>query len=107
MACAGQPLGHVLQQHPDMPAQMRHAEPHDRDGASNLRARQLPTASLQAVELLGMKADELAPLKEAADKDEFEALLKRCQFTQWLLRVQTRTRCADRRPCPCVLTASQ
>jgi hypothetical protein len=48
------------------------------------------------VELLGMKADELAPLKEAADKDDLEALLKRCQFTQWLLRVQTRTRCAGR-----------
>ena len=47
---------------------------------------------LQAAELLGMKADELAPLKEAADKDEYEAMLKRCQFTQWVLRVQTRTR---------------
>ncbi len=39
-----------------------------------------------------MKADELAPLKEAADKDDLEALLKRCQFTQWTMRVQTRTR---------------
>ena len=49
-------------------------------------------ALLQAVQLLGMKADELAPLKEAAEKDDLEALLKRCQFTQWLMRVQTRTR---------------
>jgi len=47
---------------------------------------------LQAVQLLGVKADELAPLKEAADKDDLEALLKRCQFTQWVMRVQTRTR---------------
>ena len=47
---------------------------------------------MQAVQLLGLKADELAPLKEAADKDDLEALLKRCQFTQWVMRVQTRTR---------------
>ena len=47
---------------------------------------------MQAVQLLGVKADELAPLKEAADKDDLEALLKRCQFTQWVMRVQTRTR---------------
>ena len=58
----------------------------------------MPAASLQAVELLGMKADDLAPLKEAADTDDLEALLKRCQFTQWLLRVQTRTRCTCRLP---------
>ena len=55
---------------------------------------------LQAVQLLGVKADDLAPLKEAAEKDDLEALLKRCQFTQWVMRVQTRTRRAPRCPSP-------
>lgn len=50
---------------------------------------------LQAVQLLGMKADELAPLKDGGTegKEALEAVFKRAQFTEWQLRVQTRTRC--------------
>lgn len=49
----------------------------------------------QAVQLLGMTADELAPLKDggADGKEALEAVFKKAQFTEWQLRVQTRTRC--------------
>lgn len=50
---------------------------------------------MQAVQLLGMKADELAPLKDGGEggKEALEAIFKKAQFTEWQLRVQTRTRC--------------
>lgn len=49
----------------------------------------------QAVQLLGMKADELAQYKEgggADGKEALEAIFKRAQFRECQLRVQTRTR---------------
>ena len=47
--------------------------------------------------MLGMSADEIAPLKEAADRGAYEAVLRRALWADWLLRVQTRTQCV--RPC--------
>ena len=44
--------------------------------------------------LLGMTADEVAPLKEAPDPKPYEALLERVAWGEWLLRVQSRTQCA-------------
>lgn len=44
--------------------------------------------------LLGMSADEVAPLKEAPDPKPYEGLLERVAWSEWLLRVQSRTQCA-------------
>ena len=49
---------------------------------------------LQARMLLGMSADEVAPLKEAPDPKPYESLLERVAWGEWLLRVQSRTQCA-------------
>ena len=49
---------------------------------------------MQARVLLGMTADEVAPLKEAPDPEPYEALLERVAWGEWLLRVQSRTQCA-------------
>ena len=50
---------------------------------------------MQAVQLLGMKADDLAHHVDggADGKDRVAAIFARAQFTQWQMRVQTRTRC--------------
>jgi hypothetical protein len=52
--------------------------------------------SIQAKELLDMTADELAELKEGpnSDADAFKAALTRSQWSQWVMRVQTRSRWA-------------
>ena len=48
--------------------------------------------------LLGMSADEVAPLKEAPDPKPYEGLLERVAWGEWLLRVQSRTQCAAHMP---------
>ncbi|KAK9828112.1 hypothetical protein WJX81_005736 [Elliptochloris bilobata] len=45
----------------------------------------------QARMLLGMAADEVAPLKEAPDPKPYEAMLERVAWSEWLLRVQSRS----------------
>ncbi|BDA51382.1 Replication protein A 70 kDa DNA-binding subunit B [Coccomyxa sp. Obi] len=45
----------------------------------------------QAEAMLGMSADEIAVLKEDAEPAKYEAVLKRAQWTEWVLRVQCRT----------------
>jgi hypothetical protein len=50
--------------------------------------------------MLGMSADEIAPLREAADRGPFEGVLRRALWAAWLLRVQTRTQCASLRLTP-------
>ncbi len=45
----------------------------------------------QAEAMLGMSADEIAVQKEDAEPAKYEAVLKRAQWTEWVLRVQCRT----------------
>lgn len=48
---------------------------------------------VQAEALLGVSADEVAPLKQASDAAAYEEVLKRAQWSEWVLRVQSRTQC--------------
>lgn len=50
------------------------------------------TRVAQAEQLLGMPADDLAPLKETEGQAEFKEVLKRAQWTQWTMRIRTQTR---------------
>ena len=59
----------------------------------------------QARMLLGMSADEVAPLKEAPDPKPYEGLLERVAWSEWLLRVQSRTQCAPPLPAGLLRTA--
>ena len=45
----------------------------------------------QAEAILGMKADEIAPLKEGSDPGPYMAQLKQAEFREYVLRVMTRT----------------
>ena len=40
-----------------------------------------------------MSADEIAKLKEDTNQAPFESVLKRAMWSEWLLRVQSRTQC--------------
>lgn len=46
---------------------------------------------LQAETLLGMKADDIAQYKEGGDQQQFQAILNRAQWSDWVLQVQSRT----------------
>ena len=45
----------------------------------------------QAEAIIGMKADEIAPLKEGSDPGPYTAQLKQAEFREYVLRVMTRT----------------
>ena len=45
----------------------------------------------QAEAILGMKADEIAPLKEGSDPGPYTAQLRQAEFREYVLRVMTRT----------------
>ncbi|KAK9851907.1 hypothetical protein WJX84_007818, partial [Apatococcus fuscideae] len=45
-----------------------------------------------AEQLLGMPADDLAPLKETEGQAEFKEVLRRAQWTQWTMRIRTQSR---------------
>lgn len=46
---------------------------------------------LQAEQMLGMTADELAGLKESNGTEAYEAVLKAAQWKDWQLRVQSKS----------------
>ena len=46
---------------------------------------------MQAEQVLGMTADELAALKEGEGVEAYEAVLKRAQWKEWQLRVQSKS----------------
>ena len=45
----------------------------------------------QAEAIIGMKADEIAPLKEGSDPGPYTAQLRQAEFREYVLRVMTRT----------------
>ncbi len=52
----------------------------------------MPGCTPQAEALLGISADEIATLKEdETNPGPYEAVLKRAQWSEWVLRVQSRT----------------
>lgn len=46
----------------------------------------------QAQELIGMTADELAAIRDS-DDTQYQQVLKGMQWTDWLLRVQSKSQC--------------
>ena len=46
---------------------------------------------MQAEQVLGMTADELAALKEGSGVEAYEAVLKRAQWKEWQMRVQSKS----------------
>lgn len=62
------------------------------DCAAGLSAEQLLLHHDQAEAMLGMSADEISVLKEdEANPAKLEAVLKSAQWSEWVLRVQSRT----------------
>ena len=49
---------------------------------------------MQAEQVLGMTADELAALKEDNGVEAYEAVLKGAQWKEWQMRVQSKSQCA-------------
>lgn len=41
--------------------------------------------------MLGMTADEIAVFKEGSDPAKYECVIKRAQWAEWVMRVQSRT----------------
>ena len=43
--------------------------------------------------MLGLSADDIAKLKQGDDQVPYESVLKRAMWSEWLLRIQSRTQC--------------
>ena len=62
---------------------------------------------MQAEQVLGMTADELAALKEGSGVEAYEAVLKQAQWKEWQMRVQSKSQCAPLATAHCGSSATQ
>jgi hypothetical protein len=47
---------------------------------------------LQAQELLGTAAEEIAQMRQAGREDDVKALVKKAQFTEWVMTISAKSR---------------